>query len=102
MVVEIPKFSDFKSLQQYTSALDTRAQKCMILANKCIKINVLHNRGTDVHSAVDIVCDNDERDDIQKMMSEYRDPISVAGYFITTAKLLNELLDAVSGDMATA
>lgn len=100
MVIEIPKFSDYKSLQQYIAALDSRARRCMSLANECIKINILHNRGTDMRNAVNIVCAKDNRDDIQQMMTDYEDPISVAGYFINTAKALSELLEAVSGDKA--
>lgn len=96
MVVDIPRFSDFKSLQQYVDDLDERAKRCMSLANQCVKINILRNRGTDVGSAIDIVCkDAEEHSSITKMLDTCKDPISIACYLIERAKLLSELLDAV-------
>lgn len=103
MVIDIPRFNEFKSLQQYVDALDERAKRCMSLANQCVKINILRRRGTDISAVVDIVCnDAEEHKNIAQMLTSCKDPISVAYHLIEHAKLLSEILDAIIVDKAKA
>ena len=92
----LPNLSDCETIEEYEASLHRRRDHYMALADACIRINVMVNRKHNLDFAIEDVARDDEmKTDLKLPLHTFKDPITVAGYFINMAKIADELRDAV-------